>query len=206
MIHSSWGIVCDRMKLVIMGYCLPIYPLTPKNQKKNRILKWWNKLPEILSFYMRVPKSSIIWDMVPKIQSETDFFCHFGTFFYSFTCLTTWKTKILKKWKNYMEMSSFYTCLTKITIILCMLPDTWSATDIIFGPLLPPPPQKLKFLKNLKNAWRYSHFPHVWHKWRSYEVWFLSYKAQWRGFLEDHFWSFDSPNPKDQNFEKMTKH
>ena len=51
-------------------------------------------------------------------------------------------------------MSSFYTCLTKITIILCMLPDTWSATDIIFGPLLPPPP-KLKFLKNLKNAWRY---------------------------------------------------
>ena len=39
MIHSSWGIVCDRMKLVIMGYCLPIYPLTPKNQKKQNFEK-----------------------------------------------------------------------------------------------------------------------------------------------------------------------
>ena len=28
---------------------------------------------------------------------------------------------------------------------------------------------------------------------------------RWRGLLEGHFWSFDPPNPKDQNFEKMKK-
>ena len=73
------------------------------------------------------------------------------------TLLTTQKTTILKKWKKYLEVSSFWTCATKNTIIWCMLTQTWSVTDIIFCHFMPffallphywPP--KLKFAKNVK--------------------------------------------------------
>ena len=46
-----------------------------------RILKKWKNLLEISSFYTCVPKTTIIWGTVPEIQSETNFFCHFGPFF-----------------------------------------------------------------------------------------------------------------------------
>ena len=42
------------------------------------------------------------------------------------------KIRILKKWKKHLEMSSVYTCVPKITIVWCMLPELWSATDIFF--------------------------------------------------------------------------
>ena len=64
----------------------------------------------------------------------------------------------------------------------CMLPEIWSATDVIlsfwaifcpFTPLMTP-----KIKKNIKNSWRYYPFTHVYHKWRSFDVWFLRHKAQ----------------------------
>ena len=54
--------------------------------------------------------------------------------------LTTQKIKILKKWKKHLKISSFYTCVPKITIIWCMLADIWSVTDIFchFRPFFSP--------------------------------------------------------------------
>ena len=76
--------------------------------------------------------------------------------FRPFTPLKTPKNKILKKWKNFLEISSFYTCVTKITI-WCMVPEIWSETDRIFCysgslfTLLPPyGPRKPKFWENWK--------------------------------------------------------
>ena len=63
--------------------------------------------------------------------------------FCPFTPLTTWKIKILKKWKQHLEIS-FHTCVPKMIIIWCMVPEIWSMRDKIFchsGPffaLLPP--------------------------------------------------------------------
>ena len=37
-------------------------------------------------------------------------FGHFGPFFYLFTPIITQKIKILKTWKNHLEIWSFYTC------------------------------------------------------------------------------------------------
>ena len=69
-------------------------------------------------------------------------------------------------------MSSFCTCVPKIMTIRCMLPDIWSARDIIFchfGPFFALLPhywlRKLKFGKNIKKIWRYFPFSHVHHKW-----------------------------------------
>ena len=44
-----------------------------------------------------------------------------------------WKIKIMKKWKQHLEMSSFYRCVPKITIIWCMFPKISSVKDIIFS-------------------------------------------------------------------------
>ena len=100
-------------------------------------------------------------------------------------------------------------------ITWCMLPDICSATDIIFchfGPFFALLPhywfRKLKFGKNVKSSWIHYHFTYVYHKWRSYDVWFLRYKA-WRTeffVILGHFLPFDPPNnPKNQNFEQMKK-
>ena len=52
MIHSSWDIEQNWLKLVILGHFLPI---PPKNPPKNEILKKCRKLLEILLFYTCVP-------------------------------------------------------------------------------------------------------------------------------------------------------
>ena len=49
--------------------------------EKSEFWKNEKKLLEISSFYTCVPKTTIIWGTVPEIQSETNFFCHFGPFF-----------------------------------------------------------------------------------------------------------------------------
>ena len=106
----------------------PTPPPPPLKTGKIRILKKRKKLLQISSFYTWVPKPTIIWGTVPQ---QAEFFVILGHFF-SFTPITTHKIEILKIWKMHLEMSSFYTCVTKITIIWCMLPEIWSATDIIF--------------------------------------------------------------------------
>ena len=63
-----------------------------------------------------------------------------------------------------------------------MLPEIRSATDITFshfGPFFAILTLKIKIWKKCKQkTWRYYPFTHVYHKWRSYEVWFLRYKAR----------------------------
>ena len=84
-----------------------------------------------------------------------------GHFFCPFTSpLKTQKIKILKKWKNLLEISSFYRCVPKTTIIWVTVPEIWSDTDRIicnfglFLPFYPPPspnnPENINFEKNEK--------------------------------------------------------
>ena len=49
------------------------------------------------------------------------------------------KNQNFEKWKNLLEMSSFYTCVPEITIMWCTVPEIWSEMDNIFchfGPFL----------------------------------------------------------------------
>ena len=87
-------------------------------------------------------------------------------FNYSFTSLTAQKNKILKKWKKYLEISSFYICVPKIMIRWCTVPEIWCMTDIIvishfglFFALLPPnSPKKQNFEKIKKKCVEISSF------------------------------------------------
>ena len=93
----------------------------------------------------------------------------FQAIFYPFTPLTAQKIKIFKKWKKYLEISSFYISAPKIMIRWCTVPEIRCVTDVIvisyFG------------LFFEKNAWKYRHFTYVYQKLWSDDVRFLRYGA-----------------------------
>ena len=164
MIYSSWNIECDSFCPFTLSP-----PLKTQNIRKN-------------SWRYQKPQSCEVQLLRYRVR-QTNFFVILSHFF-PFYPQTTWKIKILKKWKKYLEMSSFYKCVPKIIIIWCMLPEIWSVADLIlchFGPFFALLPnywlQKLKFGKNIKNHWRYYPFKHVYHKWRSCDVCSLRYKG-----------------------------
>ena len=100
---------------------------------KIRLLKKWKNLLHVSSFYVCVPKTTIIWGTVPEIRSETEFFVILGHFwpFQPPLPLTTHYTKILKNEKI------IWRCHSKLVqhknTIWCIFTQIWSAcTDIIF--------------------------------------------------------------------------
>ena len=114
---SFWAIFCS---------------FTPLMTPKTKISKKWRKIPgDITTLYMRTI-NKIIWCMVPKIWSVTEItFLSFWIIFCSFTPLTTWKIKIFKKWKNYLEISSFYKSVPDMMVICYTVPETWCMTDVV---------------------------------------------------------------------------
>ena len=101
-----------------MNHFVPFYPTNnPKN--KNFLKK--EKTLEIRYYHF-----TQVFDNWQKFLSSWTLFC-------PFTPLTTWKIKILRKWKkNHLDRLPFYTCVLYMKIIRCMVPEIWSAIDIIF--------------------------------------------------------------------------
>ena len=82
----------------------------PLKAWKIQILKKWNKMLEIPSFYTCAPKTAIISGTVPEIQSERDrIFCHFAIF-YPFTPLMTRKLTIWKNEKTLGDIIILHMC------------------------------------------------------------------------------------------------
>ena len=108
---------------------------------------------------------------------------------------------------------SFYTCVPKIAIIWCVVPEMQSETEFFvvldhFLPFYPPNNLKIKILKKWKKSSGYIIILYLCHKWQSYDVWFLRYGAQQTEFLVilDRFLTFYPPkDPENQNFEKAKK-
>ena len=87
---------------------------------------------------------------------QTEFFIILGHFLPIFASLTTQRIKILKKWKKLLEILSFYTCVPKITIIWCRVPEIRSERQTFchfapfFALLSPNDPKKQNFKKMKK--------------------------------------------------------
>ena len=116
-------------------------------------------------------------------------FLSFWANFSPLTLLTIQQIKILKKWKNYLEILSFYTCVPQMTITWCMVLDISSMTDGLFchfRKFLPFCPsnnsQNQNFEKLKKKYMEILSFKYVYHKWKSH-VWFLRYGAWKTGFF-----------------------
>ena len=105
------------------------------------------------------------------------------------------KNEILKKWKKLRVISSFYTCVTKISIIWDIVLEIRSETEffVILGHFLP---YYFSNDQENQNFQKRKKLPgdvillHVCHKWWSYDVWFLRYGAR-QIFLS--FWTIFCP-------------
>ena len=99
-----------------------------------------------------------------------------------FALLSFWKTKKnnFENIKKLLEISWFYTCVSKSAIIWCTVPEIRSETDRIFchfGPFFALLPH------NPKIHLRYHHFTQVYQKSWSYAILFLRYGTWWIEFL-----------------------
>ena len=116
----------------IGNFLLFLHPPPPKNPKYQNFEKMKKKKKKNAG-------DIIILHMCTKNQNHNVQFMRLGmtqTIFLSlwaifcpFTSLTTWKIKILKKWNKWLEVSSFYKHVPKITIIWCML-DVCLISDV----------------------------------------------------------------------------
>ena len=93
-----------------MDHFLPFYSLPPKTPKNQNLKKTKIIAGDIIVLHMCTENHNHIrygfWDREQGRQNALSF-C---AIFFPFTPITTWKTKILKKWKQHLEMSSFHTC------------------------------------------------------------------------------------------------
>ena len=109
---------------------------------------------------------------------------------------------------------SFYTCVPKIAIIWCVVPEMQSETEFFvvldhFLPFYPLNNLKIKILKKWKKSSGDMIILYMHHIWQTYDVWLLRYGAQQTEFfvILDCFLTFYPPpkDPENQNFEKAKK-
>ena len=119
---------CDRLKLVIWSFFARLPPLKPQN---IRILKnfknWWGYY---FTYEYQKPQSYEVRFLRYRVR---DIFCHFRSFFALLLLMENQNYEKMKTASWDLEMSSFYKCVPKITIIWCMFPKISSVKDIIFS-------------------------------------------------------------------------
>ena len=143
MIYSSWDTEWDRQN--ILSFWTIFCSFTPLTTRK---IKLWKNEKNTWRYYHFTHayhkwQSYNVW--FKRYELWWKFFLSFWTVFCPFTPITTQKIKILKKWKKYLEILSFYTCAPKIIIIWYTVPKIWHATGVsiifhfeLFFALLPP--------------------------------------------------------------------
>ena len=127
MVPEIWG-VTDR----IFCHFGPFFALLPpRTTQKSKFLKT-EKMSGDISILHKCTKNHdhmvyCSWDMA---RDGCNCFL-FWAIFCPFIPLTAQKHKIWKKWKKYLEISSFYTSVSKIMIICYTVPEIWCVTNVI---------------------------------------------------------------------------
>ena len=129
MMCVSWDM--ERGGQNFLSFWTIFCPFTPLKPRRIKILKKWKKRLEISSLYTNVPKIMIICYTVPVIRFMTDVILFFILgFFLPFYPPNDPKNQNFKNMKkNRLDTSPFYTCISKIMIIWCTVPEIWCATD-----------------------------------------------------------------------------
>ena len=124
--------ICSAMDIIFCHFG-PFLSFYITATRKITILKKWKKAWRYSHFTHLHHKwqSYDVWFLRYGVQ-QTKFFVILDHFFFPFYPLTTWKIKILKKWKKTLEISPFYTNVPKILIIDYTVPEIQCMADVIF--------------------------------------------------------------------------
>ena len=129
MMYGSWDMIHDTQRFLSFWtvFCSFTSPRTPK----IKILKNWKKITWRYDYLTQMHQKS--WSYATLFLRYDAWQMSFLFFVLAnvlpFTPLTTPKINILKKLRKHLEISSFYTCVPKIMIIRCMIPEIWCVTD-----------------------------------------------------------------------------
>ena len=144
-----WCMVPDMWSMMKIIFChfLPFYPLTTQKSKFWKKMKkmpgdiilhkctknhdhmltvnvWW-----MYFFFVHIGLIFACYTVTEK-QGITDAtFIHFGLFSSLLPPQQPKNPKFLKNEKIHQEISSFYTCVPKIMIVLSTVPEIWHVTD-----------------------------------------------------------------------------
>ena len=123
MVPDTWSMKDNFLSFWAIFCCF-----TPLTNWKITILKKFKKHLEILSFCTSAPKIIICYT-VPGIWHMTEvIFFPFWAIFCPFTPNSP-KNQNKKKKKKHLVISSFYTCVLKIMITWCTVPEIWCMMD-----------------------------------------------------------------------------
>ena len=169
---------------VILDCFFPFYPpMDPENQNFEKMKKNTWRHYHFTNVYHKW-QSYDVWFLRYGVQ-QTEFFV-IWTLFCSFTLLTTWKIKILKKWKKHLEISPFYTSAINDNHMIYGSSDMkrdgrnfFVILDYFLHFYPSKNLEKSKLRKNEKITWSYYHFTQVHQKSWSYAILFLRYGTWW---------------------------
>ena len=135
MFYCSWDMACVRCNCYFpfWAFFSPFTPLTAQKMKISQKSKKKKKTPGGINIYHKCTKNHdhmlyCYWDMVCDRCN-----CHFSfwSISYPFTPLTASKMNISRQWKKCLEVSSFYTSVSKLMIICYTVPKIWCVRDVI---------------------------------------------------------------------------
>ena len=95
---------------VILGYFLPFYP--PNNPENQNFEKAKKITGDTITLHMCIINENHMMYGSWYVEHGRQNFFSFWTIFCPFTLLTTQKIIILKKWKMYLVILSFYICVS----------------------------------------------------------------------------------------------
>ena len=135
-LYCSWDMACDECNYFSfwVTFCLfTHHPPPTLTARKMKIQKKWKKKKKkpgdiiILHKFTKTHDHMLYysWDMV---CDRCNCCFSFWAIVFPFTPVTAQKIKISKTWKKCLEISSFYTCIPKIMIRWCTVPEIWCAT------------------------------------------------------------------------------
>ena len=110
-----------------MGHFLCFYS---PNSPINKNFKKMKTTPEdiIILHKCTINDDQMMYGSWDEVHDRCNCYFSFWAIFCPFTPLTAQKIKILKKWKKAWRYPHF-TCVPKIIIRWCMVPEIWCATD-----------------------------------------------------------------------------
>ena len=129
MMNGSWDTQCNWQNF--LPFWTIFCPFTPVTTRKIKILKKRKYPGDIITLHKSTENHDhtlhFSWN---TMHDRCNFYFHFGLVFALLPSpLTTQKIQILQKWKKYLEISSFYTCITKIMITWCTVSEIWCTMD-----------------------------------------------------------------------------
>ena len=171
-----WYMVLEILSVMYRIFChfgIFFVLLPPPNNSKNQNFEKMKITPgDIIILHMcTINDNHMMFGSLYLDVRDGQKFLSFWTIFCPFTPVKTWKIKIFEKWKNRLEISSFYTNVTKMIIICYIVPEIRCKMGCkvilifyfgLFYGLLPPPwLKKSKFYRNEKHSCRSHHSTHV---------------------------------------------